>query len=191
MKKQLLCILLAFSLLFACMPAHARPLSNFFVRMRYGQLVPYENIPFRYAIDVYNGFRMYSEAELDTLWANLELDEDDDEVYDFRYWMSPDNTYEFVVQVKEQTYDSFATEIDSLCLGSIYLLEQLPEVREAPAFISLLKDVIKDTVEFHSQIHVQTACHTPLKLSLYYKPLYFLLQYLPLLFCIRLYVKIS
>lgn len=123
MKKQLLCILLAFSLLFSCVPAQARPLSNFFVRMRYGQLVPYENIPFRYAIDVYNGFRMYSEAELDTLWANLELDEDDDEVYDFRYWMSPDNTYEFVVQVKEQTYDSFATEI-----------------AHAPDYISLMMD---------------------------------------------------
>lgn len=110
MKKRVVCLLLSLILLILCCPAQAN-INNFFLRTRYGQLVSYENIPFRYAIKVYSGFNMYSDEKLNEFWKNLNLDEDEDEVYDFRYWLSPDNTYEFQVQVKEQTYDSFATEV--------------------------------------------------------------------------------
>ncbi len=122
MKKRLLSLLLVFLLLMLCCPAQA-DISNFFLRTRYGQLTSYENIPFRYALKVYSGFSMYSDEKLNEMWNNLQLKEDDDEIYDFRYWLSPDNTYEFQVQVKEQTYDSFATEVS-----------------KAPEYISLIED---------------------------------------------------
>ena len=111
MKKRAVIFILILLLISGCIPAQARPLNLFYVRTNYGQLVSYENIPYRYAINVYEGFHMYSEEALNAIWADMEQDEDDDYIYDFRYWVSPDNTFRLTIQVKEQTYDSFATEI--------------------------------------------------------------------------------
>lgn len=122
MKKRILCIVLSLLMLFSLTPAHA-VFNNFFLRTRYGKLVPYENLVFNYAIDVFNGFTMYSDDQLNALWEDIEPDEDEDELYDFRYWSSPDYTYLFQIQVKEQTYDSFATE-----------------VQKAPDYLSLVED---------------------------------------------------
>lgn len=123
--KRCFCLVCILLLLFA-LPAQAQ-INNFYLRTRYGQLMPYENLVFNYAIDVFGGFSMYSDAQLNALWDNLSSDETDDEVYDFRYWLSPDNTYEFQVQVKEQTYDSFETE-----------------VQQAPYFITNVEKDLKD-----------------------------------------------
>lgn len=122
MKKRILCIVLSLLMLFSLTPAHA-VFDNFFLRTRYGKLVPYENLVFNYAIDVFNGFTMYSDDQLNALWEDIEPDKDEDELYDFRYWSSPDRTYLFQIQVKEQTYDSFATE-----------------VQKAPDYLSLFED---------------------------------------------------
>lgn len=122
--KRFFCILCTL-FLFISLPAQAQ-INNFYLRTRYGQLVPYENLVFNYSIDVYSGFYMFSDTQLNTLWDNLQLDETDDMVYDFRYWISPDNTYEFQVQVKEQTYDSFEAE-----------------VLHAPEFVALAQDDLK------------------------------------------------
>ena len=111
MKKRAFIFVSVLLLLLACIPAQARPLNKFYVRTRYGQLVSYENIPYRYAINVYEGFMMYSEEQLDAIWAEYAQEEHEEEIYDFRYWFSPDNTFQFHIQVKEQTYNSFATEI--------------------------------------------------------------------------------
>lgn len=111
MKKKILlaCILLSF--IFTCIPAQARPIANFFQRTRYGQLEPYDNLVFGYGLDVYAGFYMYSEEQLNQFWAGMELSEEDDAIYDIRLWAAPDQAYQLEVQVKEQTYDSLATEI--------------------------------------------------------------------------------
>lgn len=110
MKKRMLCILLSLLMLLS-VPGAQAAVNNFYLRTRYGQLALYENMVFNYAIGVYSGFYMYSDDQLNELWSRMDLGEDDDEVYDFRYWISPDRTYEFQIQVKEQTYDSFVTEL--------------------------------------------------------------------------------
>ena len=110
MKKRVFSLFLLLVLLTLTCSAQA-DISNFFLRTRYGQLISYENLPFRYAIKVYGGFTMFSDDQLNAIWSSTGIAEEEDEVYDFRCWLSPDNTYEFQVQVKEQTYDSFETEI--------------------------------------------------------------------------------
>lgn len=122
MKKRFFCIVLACMMLFSLTSAHA-VINNFFLRTRYGQLVPYENLVFHYAIHVYSGFMMSSDEQLNARWDSMTFEEGEDMLYDFRYWLSPDRTYEFQVQVKEQTYDSFETE-----------------VQKAPDYISLMEE---------------------------------------------------
>lgn len=144
MKKRVFCIALSFMMLMSLTPAQA-VINNFFLRTRYGQLAPYENLVFNYAIDVYSGFIMSSDEQLNARWASMTFEEGEDMLYDFRYWLSPDRTYEFQVQVKEQTYDSFETEVlkapeyislmeeDMLALG-YYNIRQLHEgiLRDTP-----------------------------------------------------------
>ena len=122
MKKRIFCIALSFMMLMSLTPAQA-VINNFFLRTRYGQLVPYENLVFNYAINVYSGFIIASDEQLNTRWDNMTFEEGDDMLYDFRYWLSPDRIYEFLVQVKEQSYDSFETE-----------------VQKAPVYISLMEE---------------------------------------------------
>lgn len=122
MKKRVFCIALSLIMLISLSPAQAA-INNFFLRTRYGELVPYENLVFNYAINVYSGFLMASDHQLNTRWENMVFEEDDDLLYDFRYWLSPDHTYEFQVQVKEQSYDSFQIE-----------------VQRAPDYISLMEE---------------------------------------------------
>jgi len=123
--KKLLAISLCAFLLLGCASAHAAGLS-FYQRKLYGSLVPYENIPFCYAIDVFASFSMFSDDQLNERWEMYEPDESSDEIYDIRCWLSPDRTYEFQVQVKEQTYASFEEE-----------------VKNAPNYISSMEDEMK------------------------------------------------
>ena len=111
MKKRILLVGLLLLLVFSCVPAQARPIANFFQRTRYGQPEPYDNLVFGYGIDVYAGFYMYSEAQLDLVWSGMELGKNDDAIYDIRVWVAPDQAFQFEIQVKEQTYDSLETEI--------------------------------------------------------------------------------
>ena len=111
MKKKLLIAVCILAMLLSCMPAQASTLNNFFVRTRYGELALYQNYPYHYEIGVYEGFYMYPEAYLDELWADMDTTEEEDEIFDFRLWTSPDRIYTLQIQVKEQTYDSFATEV--------------------------------------------------------------------------------
>lgn len=144
MKKRVLSLFLLLILLSLSCSAQA-DISNFFLRTRYGQLISYENIPFRYAIKVYGGFTMYSDDQLNEIWNNMSLAEDEDEIYDFRYWLSPDNTYEFQVQVKEQTYDSFKTE-----------------TAKAPEYISLIESDMEEAGYFNiRQLHDGILRDTP------------------------------
>ena len=145
MKKKCMCLLLSLVLLILCLPAQA-DISNFFLRTRYGQLLSYENIPFRYAIQVYGGFSMYSDDKLNQMWSNIALEEGDDEIYDFRYWLSPDNAYEFQVQVKEQTYDFFATEVAN-APGYIALIEENMKAAGYFNIRQLHEGILRDTPE--------------------------------------------
>lgn len=124
MKKRVFCILLSLLMLFSAASAQAK-VNNFYLRTRYGQLALYENLVFNYSIGVYGGFYMYSDDQLNEIWSRMNLSEEDDEVYDFRYWISPERTYEFQIQVKEQTYDSFATEVS-----------------HAPQYISMMEEAM-------------------------------------------------
>ena len=110
MKRKLFCILLSFIMLFSMTGAQA-DINNFYLRTRYGKLMLYENLVFNYAIGVYGGFYMYSDDQLKSLWESSNREDSQDEVYDFRHWLSPDRTYGFQVQVKEQTYASFEEEV--------------------------------------------------------------------------------
>lgn len=144
MKKRFFCIVLSLLFLFSLTPAQA-DINNFYLRTRYGQLVPYTNMVFNYAIDVYSGFYMYSDDQLNSLWEEIVFEEDDDMVYDFRYWISPDRTYIFQAQVKEQTYDSFETE-----------------VLNAPQFISLIEaDLLASGYTNIRQLHEGILRDTP------------------------------
>ncbi len=124
MKKRAFCLLLTLLALF-CLTAHADNGANFYRRLQYGQLAPYENAVYGYSLNVYEGFQMLSDEYMDELWQRLEAnrEEGDDEVYDLRIWLSRDGRYQFEVQVKEPTYDSFDTEI-----------------AKAPEYLSLVQD---------------------------------------------------
>jgi len=114
MKKKLLVFICIMSMLFSCLPGQASTLNNFFIRTRYGTLALYQNYPYHYELGVYEGFFIYPEEYLDELWADISTEEnkDEDEIYDFRIWASPDRNYIFQIQVKEQTHNSFATEVE-------------------------------------------------------------------------------
>jgi len=127
MKKRVWICCILFTLLFAAPPAQARPIMNFFQRTRYGQLAPYENLVYHYAIDIYEGFRMYSEEQLDQIWATTEFEEGEDIVYDFRLWASPDQNYHVEIQVKEQTYASFEEEVAK---APDYITQLAPAMKE-------------------------------------------------------------
>ena len=146
MKYKLLCLALCLLLIFSCLPAQAA-FNNFYLRTRYGQLVSYENFPYCYAIDVYSGFYMYSDDQLNALWENYDNnDDDDDEIYDFRYWISPDRTYEFLIQVKEQTYASFEEEI----AHAPYFIDNMMDDLRAAGFEDIRQlhpGILRDTPE--------------------------------------------
>lgn len=127
MKKRAFCLLLAAVLLF-CLSAQASG-AGFFRHLQYGDLAPYENMVFGYSLSVYERFEMLSDELLDQYWQHIEeeADPDADEIYDFRIWFSQDGRYEFQVQVKEPTYDSFATEIEKAPDYLELVRDQYPE----------------------------------------------------------------
>ena len=145
MKKRILCIAISLLLLMSLTPAQAK-INNFYLRTRYGQLAPYENLVYNYAIDVSSGFYMYSDAQLNSLWENYTFEEGEEQVYDFRYWFSPDRTYEFQVQVKEQTYDSFATEVQN-APRYIFIMEDDMLARGYTNIRQLHDGILRDTPE--------------------------------------------
>ena len=77
--KKMLCMILAAMLLCICISAQAAGLS-FYNRKLYGSLVSYENFPYCYAIDVFAGFFMYTDDQLNERWEMYAPDEDSDEV---------------------------------------------------------------------------------------------------------------
>lgn len=113
MKKRLFGLTLCL-LLLVCSSAAAEGGMSFYRRMTYGALAPYENMAYGYALSVYERFVMVSDEEMETVWQNLDasLTEEDDEVYDLHIWYDPEGRYQFEVQLKEPTYDSFDTEVE-------------------------------------------------------------------------------
>ena len=111
MKKRAFCLVLSLILLF-CVPVQADG-RNFFRRLQYGTLSPYENFVYHYSLKIYDRFEMIPDEMLDVLWQHLDEDHDEnsDNVYDIRFWVSQDGRYQFETQVKEPTYASFDIEI--------------------------------------------------------------------------------
>jgi len=108
MKKAILSLLL--SLMLLCSTALAEP-NQFFIFRNYGTMMSYENLVFCYAVDIFSKMIAYTDDELNAVWDSMSFDEDDDDVYDLRYWVTTDKKMEFQVQVKEQTYASFEEEL--------------------------------------------------------------------------------
>ena len=124
MKKRVFCFALAFVLLL-CVSAQADNGMSFYRHMQYGMLSSYENMVYHYSIKVYNRFVMMPDEFLEQFWAHNEENHDEtaDEIYDLRIWSSQDSRYQFEIQVKKPTYDSFETEI-----------------AKAPEYLDLVKD---------------------------------------------------
>lgn len=145
MKKKIFCILLSALMLFSVTGAQA-VINNFYLRTRYGQLALYENLVYNYAIGVYSGFYMYSDDQLNAIWESSGKEDMQDEVYDFRHWLSPDRTYGFQIQVKEQTYASFEEEVKN---APNYIALSRPSLENA-GYINIhqLHDgILRDTPE--------------------------------------------
>ena len=113
MKKRLICLFLCMGLMFM-LPLQASA-SAFYRRVQYGLLQSYENLVYDYSISIYDRFTMISDEDLEYLWRHIEAayEEGDDEVYDLRVWISPDYRYQFEVQVKEPTFDSFEEVVEN------------------------------------------------------------------------------
>ena len=142
--NKILCLLFSAMLLCGCVSAHAAGLS-FQQRRLYGSMVSYENIPYCYALEVFAGFSMYTDDQLNEMWKMYGQDEDSDVVHDIRCWISPDRTYEFLIQVKEQTYESFEEE-----------------VKNAPNYISSMEEEMKSMGYFNiRQLHDGVLRKTP------------------------------
>ena len=111
MKKRVFCLLLALSMCL-CLSAQAVG-SSFYRHLQYGNLVSYENLVYGYSLRIFEGFEMLDDESLDHYWQHLQESqkEGSDEIYDIRIWIPKDNRYEFSVEVKQPTYDSFETEI--------------------------------------------------------------------------------
>jgi len=155
MKKRIFALCLCFLLLLS-IPAQADS-SRFFRRSRYGSLISYENAQYDYALGVYGNFLMLTDTYTEALLANLRegLTEEDDEIYDLRIWYSPDYRYQFEVQVKEPTYDSFETEI-----------------AKAPEYLDLVKDGYapeSEVRQLHPGVMRETPAGTMLETALEYK----------------------
>ena len=114
MKKHVFCIVLCLCLLLS-VSAQAWEATGFYRRGTYGALETYQNIPFDYELGMYSQFIMVDDDTLDALWKELDQNRKpgDDEVYDMRIWYSADGRYQFEVQVKAPTYDSFGEELIS------------------------------------------------------------------------------
>ena len=113
MKKRAFILLLV--LLLTCsVTAQAGLGDRFYRHFLYGSPSSYENMVYHYGLDIFDRFQMLSDEALEQIWAEREANakEGDDALYDFRIWISPDEKYEFEVQVKEPTYDSFETELE-------------------------------------------------------------------------------
>lgn len=112
MKKHVFCIVLCIFLLLSA-SAQAWEATGFYRRGRYGELETYQNLSFDYELGMYSQFIMLDDDALNALWDELDANrkEGDDEVYDIRIWYSSDGRYQFEVEVKQPTYDSFGTEL--------------------------------------------------------------------------------
>ena len=114
MEKRIISLLLVLLLLTCILPAQAAGRADFFRRYKYGTLSLYENLVYGYSLGIYSKFEMASDEVLqEYFWPTLDESEKNggDAVYDYRYWYSRDGVYSIEIQVKEQTYDSFETEI--------------------------------------------------------------------------------
>ena len=111
MKKRAFCLFLCLAMAF-CFSAQASS-GSFYRHLQYGMLVPYENYVYHYSLKVFDRFEMVPDEFLEPFWEHwdAEKSEDDDEIYDIRFWLSQDGRYELEVQVKQPSYDSFETEI--------------------------------------------------------------------------------
>ncbi|MBQ9198184.1 MAG: hypothetical protein IJ157_13240 [Clostridia bacterium] len=113
MKKRVFCLLLSLALM-VCFTAQADGIGSFYRHMQYGTLTPYENFVYHYALKVFSRFEMLSDDYLELLMQHIDetRDEDSEETYDIRIWLSQDGRYQFDVQVKQPTYATFAEEIE-------------------------------------------------------------------------------
>ena len=159
MKKRVFCLALALMLLFA-VSAQADGAKSYYRRVQYGTLMPYDNLVYGYSLGVYSRFIMLNDEQMESVWADIDAnhEEGDEELYDLRIWVAPDLRYEFEIQVKEPTYDSFETEVANAA-GYIDLVRDgfAPEnhvrqlhdgiLRETPAGTMLETAIAYDTVD--------------------------------------------
>jgi len=151
MKKRLACILLCVLMIFMSLPASADT-TGFNTRMKYGTLVPYDNLVYDYGIYVYTGFTAVSDAYLETML--LAYTGSQDRVYDLRMWNSKDSAYVMEVQVKEKTYASIEEEI-----------------LHAPEYAALVNDGVEEEnriTQIHDGILRDTEAGTMLEMAYYY-----------------------
>lgn len=146
MKRRMLALLLALLLLPAC--ALGDTVFDFMLRLKYGALTSYENMVYNYAIDVFERFIMFPDDVLADIWAEIEADHepDDDEVYDIRYWMSPDQQYVFHVQVKEQSYETFDIEVSKAPEYLTIIADEISK-SENTNYVMLHDGLLRDTPE--------------------------------------------
>lgn len=155
MKNRVFCLILGLCLLIAS-SASAWTAEGFYRRTQYGEMESYQNIPFDYELSLYNQFYMVDDETLDQFWAHIDAEhkDTDDDIYDLRVWYSADGRYQFEVQVKQPTYDSFETEI-----------------AKAPEYMALMKDNYdpeSNPKQLHDGILRETPAGTMLETAISY-----------------------
>lgn len=112
MKRRLLCLPLILAILL-CSTALADGGTRFYRHTQYGVPESYENMVYGYSLKIYSGFSPAPDETMEVILQHYDAQAEagGDTIYDSRIWISPDDLYQFELQVKEPTYDSFETEL--------------------------------------------------------------------------------